>query len=84
MSNPAVAVLEAVTVPTLDDMVVLLPLPLLVMVPLSNNDVDTEENEDLDDDEVEGVALLLIRSVSAEMGNVEGGKAELETESSSE
>jgi len=50
--------------------------------------VETEENDDLVEDEVERDALVLlfewIKSVRAEMGRVEGGNAELETDRSSE
>lgn len=54
------------------------------MLLLSIKPIETDEKEDLDEEEVEGVALALIRSVRAEIGNVEGGNAEEETESSSE
>ncbi len=56
----------------------------VVAIVESSRLVDTEEKEDLEEEVVEGVALEWIRSVNAVMGSVEGGKAEDETERSSE
>ncbi|KAJ9477154.1 tRNA-splicing endonuclease [Pseudozyma hubeiensis] len=50
----------------------------------SMREVETEEKEESDETEVEDAAVELIKSVKAEMGRVEGGKVDVETESSSE
>ena len=51
---------------------------------LSTKEVETEEKEESDETEVDDVAVELTKSVKAEMGSVEGGKVDAETESSSE
>lgn len=44
----------------------------------------TDEKHDLEDDKVDGVVMVPTKSVSAEIGRVDGGNAEVATESSSE
>ncbi|GAC96616.1 tRNA-splicing endonuclease [Pseudozyma hubeiensis SY62] len=61
--------------------VVAVPTPAIV----SARDMETEERDDFEEAEVDDdVTVELIKSVKAEMGRVEGGKVDAETDSSSE